>query len=181
MSPPRLYMGRLGSFCWSLLCGKVLSVSVAKGTQFLPDSQRTAFEGQPLGRHMQPTARDYYSLRTTEAAARERYTWWADDQRQVCFSLMLLRNWFVVICEAGRDHPAVGSSVKHMFQREHESLTLPLPIPPHHYHQKPTSARASLTEHDYEKRSLLHFHLIRSNMMDIWHMGLMLTNGLVRG
>ncbi|CAL1148356.1 unnamed protein product [Cladocopium goreaui] len=41
----------------------------------------TLAPGQPLGRHMQPTACDYYSLRSTEAAARERYTWWADEQR----------------------------------------------------------------------------------------------------
>ena len=45
----------------------------------------TVAPGQPLGRHMQPTACDYYSLRSSEQAAHERYSWWADEQRPAEF------------------------------------------------------------------------------------------------
>ena len=38
-------------------------------------------DAAPLGRHLQPTTRQYFSLHVAQADARDRYTWWADDER----------------------------------------------------------------------------------------------------
>ena len=37
----------------------------------------------PFGKHLQPTTTNYYSLRATQEGARDRYTWWADEQRPI--------------------------------------------------------------------------------------------------
>ena len=62
-------------------CFSVLTLMPCRRSDVMKFKVETLAPGQPLGRHMQPTACDYYSLRSTEAAARERYTWWADEQR----------------------------------------------------------------------------------------------------
>ena len=42
---------------------------------------RFVMNGCAFGRHLQPTSRDYYSLHKTPEDAKDRYSWWADEQR----------------------------------------------------------------------------------------------------
>ena len=37
--------------------------------------------GTAVGCHLQPTAGEYYSLRSSQAGATHRYGWWADEHR----------------------------------------------------------------------------------------------------
>ena len=54
-------------------------------------------DGERLGRHLQPAARDHFSLRGSIPLAHERYGWWSDGLRRVACNAVFAVDSIVVL------------------------------------------------------------------------------------